>query len=38
MSDRDKCNEICGDGIRVSATTTCDDNNTDAKDGCDENC
>jgi cysteine-rich repeat protein len=33
-----KCSTKCGDGIYVSATEGCDDNNTDSYDGCSAGC
>ena len=34
----DSCNEICGDGIRITSTIECDDGNTADGDGCDSSC
>ncbi|KRX07463.1 Insulin-like growth factor binding protein, N-terminal [Pseudocohnilembus persalinus] len=33
-----KCEEICGDGLRIDLLTECDDGNTNDGDGCNKDC
>lgn len=37
-NSKDKCAEICGDGIRMSLAVQCDDGNTINGDGCSSLC
>ncbi|KRW99700.1 Insulin-like growth factor binding protein, N-terminal [Pseudocohnilembus persalinus] len=36
--DNQSCEEICGDGIRITDTIECDDGNNEDGDGCSSNC